>query len=75
MGGKKYMKIQCIIFDFGGVIGYPHDKERVKTMAELLQMKVKTLRKHIFIIEQHMMKDLLTKKNIGSALVAKIWIQ
>jgi putative hydrolase of the HAD superfamily len=41
-------KIQCVIFDFGGVIGYPHDKERVKKMAKLVEMPMKEFKKEYF---------------------------
>lgn len=30
--------INCMIFDFGGVIGFPHDKTRVETMKKLTNM-------------------------------------
>ena len=30
--------ISCMIFDFGGVIGLPHDKTRVETMKKLTNM-------------------------------------
>jgi len=40
--------IECVIFDFGGVIGYPHDQSRVKTMAKLTQMEEDTFKKAYF---------------------------
>ena len=41
-------KIKCVIFDFGGVIGYPHDKDGAKKMAELVEMPMPKFEKAYF---------------------------
>lgn len=38
-GVNMKKSINCMIFDFGGVIGFPQDKIRVKRMMELTNMK------------------------------------
>ncbi|WZL80610.1 HAD family phosphatase [Vallitaleaceae bacterium 9-2] len=65
------MKIQCIIFDFGGVIGYPHDKERVKTMAELVQMKVEDFEEAYFYHRTAYDEGLINKEEYWQRISGK----